>query len=65
MKQASQVVALVLVDIPSHQLKAGEIVEADADTVQALGASIDAHKAAVSYARKSGANVVSLKVGGK
>ncbi len=52
--------ARVLCDIPSHGLKAGQIVEASPDLIQALAKSgeIDPHKDAVAYARSEGAAVV-------
>ncbi len=56
--------ALVLVDVVSHGLKAGTIVEAEAGLIKALHAdgSVDPHKAAVAYAKSQGANVVLVGV---
>lgn len=56
--------ALVLVDIASHGLKAGIIVEAEAGLIKALQAdgSVDPHKAAVAYAKSQGASVVLVGV---
>jgi hypothetical protein len=52
--------ALVLVDVTSHGLKAGNIVEADAGLIKALQAdgSVDPHKDAVAYAKSQEAAVV-------
>lgn len=56
--------ALVLVDLVSHGLKAGTIVEAEAGLIKALQAdgSVDPHKDAVAYAKSQEAQVV--RVGG-
>lgn len=54
--------ALVLVDVVSHGLKAGTIVEADAGLIKALQAdgSVDPHKDAVAYAKSQDAQVVTV-----
>jgi len=53
-------IALVLCDVLSHDLKAGQLVEADAATIKALAAegSLDVHKEAVAAARSRGAELV-------
>ena len=54
--------ALVLCDVVSHGLKAGQIVEADAETIKALAkeGNVDSAKAAVDYARSEGAAVARI-----
>ena len=51
--------ALVLCDVVSHGLKAGQILEATAELIKALKAegAIDPHKSAVEYAEQQGAPV--------
>lgn len=52
--------ALVLCDVGAHGLKAGQIVEASAKTINSIKPSgaIDDNKEAVAYARGQGAEVV-------
>lgn len=52
--------ALVLCDVVSHALKAGQILEASPELIKALTAdgSVDPAKAAVAYASEQGAAVV-------
>jgi hypothetical protein len=59
-KKAEQgkVRARVLVDAPSHGLKADQVVEADEATIKALGDQVDAHPDAVAYALSAGAEVI-------
>jgi len=59
MATAKTAVALVLCDVVSHGLKAGQLVEGSPDLIKALAAdgSVDPHKDAVAYARGQGAAV--------
>ena len=52
--------ARVLVDVPSHGLLCGQIVQASAKTIKALveGGQADAHPDAVAYAQSASATVV-------
>ena len=52
--------ALALVDIVSHGIKAGQLIEATPDTITALTkvGDVDPHKDAVAYARSQGAPAV-------
>ena len=52
--------AIVLCDVVSHALKAGQILEASPELIKALTAdgSVDPAKAAVAYASEQGAAVV-------
>lgn len=61
---AKLILALVLTDIASHGLKAGQVLEASPDLVKALGGvgEVDPHKDAVAYARDNGAAVVRSSV---
>lgn len=54
---AKNAFARVLTDIPSHGLKAGQLLEASPALIKALTAvgEVDDHKDAVSYARETGA----------
>lgn len=56
---AKNTFARVLVDIPSHGLKAGQLLEATPELVKALAAmgDVDPHKDAVAYARDTAAPV--------
>lgn len=56
--------ALVLVDVHGHGLKAGQIVEASADTIKSLTqqGSVDPNKEAVAYAASQGAKEVRSSV---
>lgn len=58
--------ALVLVDVASHGLKAGTIVEAEAGLIKVLQAdgSVDPHKDAVAHAKSQDAQVVRVGVEG-
>lgn len=57
---AKLAIALVLTDIPSHGLKAGQLLEASPELIAALAkvSEVDPHKDAVAYARGQGAAVV-------
>lgn len=59
MATAKTAVALVLCDVVSHGLKAGQLVEGSPDLIKALVAegSADANKDAVAYARSENAAV--------
>lgn len=52
--------ARVLCDVPSHGLKAGQVLEAAPGLIKTLAENgdVDPHKDAVAYARESGAEVV-------
>jgi hypothetical protein len=52
--------ALVLCDVPAHGLKAGQLLEASAETIKLLAMSgeVDPHKSAVDAATKAGAHKV-------
>lgn len=52
--------ARVLCDVGAHGLKAGQVLEADAELIKQLAkdGSVDPHKEAVAYARQQGAQVV-------
>lgn len=56
---AKMITALVLCDVPVHGLKAGQLVEASADTMKELqnSGSVDPHKDALAAARNAGASV--------
>lgn len=56
---AKMITALVLCDVPVHGLKAGQLVEAGADTMKELqnSGSVDPHKDAVAAARVAGAEM--------
>lgn len=56
-------IALVLVDVLSHGLKAGQLVEADEKVIAALQGQVDPHKDAVAHARSQGAAVVKWSAG--
>lgn len=53
---AKLIAALVLVDLAAHQVKAGTLLEAQQDTINALAKAgeVDPHKDAVAHARKQG-----------
>lgn len=57
---AKLIMALVLVDIASHGLKAGQLLEATAETITPLAKAgeVDPHKDAVAYARSQGVQPV-------
>ena len=57
---AKLILALVLTDIASHGLKAGQVLEASPELVKALTTvgEVDPHKDAVAYARGEGRPVV-------
>lgn len=59
MATAKTVFALVLCDVVSHGLKAGQLVEGSPDLIKTLAAAgtVDAHKDAVSHARGQGVTV--------
>lgn len=61
---AKLILALVLTDIASHGLKAGQLLEASPDLVKSLAGvgELDPHKDAVAYARDYGAPVVRSSV---
>lgn len=56
---AKLIPAFVLCDVVAHNLKAGDLVEADADLIKALqkDGSVDPHKDAVAAARERGAKM--------
>lgn len=57
---AKPTLALALSDIPAHGVKAGQVMEAEPATIKALvdAGWLDAAKAAVEYARSTGAQQV-------
>jgi len=54
------IVALALIDIAAHGVKAGQLLEALPETIKALAAQgqVDPHKDAVAYARTQGVEPV-------
>jgi len=60
MATVKTVLALVLVDIIAHGLKAGVLVEASPDLIKSLASSgqVDSHKDAVAHAKASQAPIV-------
>ena len=59
MATAKLLMALVLCDVVSHGLKAGQLLEASPELIKALTAegSVDAHKDAIAAAKTAGAQV--------
>jgi hypothetical protein len=59
-KQQTTDRALVLVDLPQHGLKAGQLVDAEAPFIAALhkAGEVDPHPSAVQHAQAQGAKIV-------
>lgn len=57
---AKLMLALALVDLAAHNVKAGSLLEADAELIKALkdAGDVDPHKDAVAYAKSQNAPVV-------
>lgn len=57
---AKLILAVALLDIVAHGVKAGQILEAEASTIEALkkDGQVDPHKEAVAYARSQDAKQV-------